>query len=211
MSYKCRIDINKYSDGMLYAPAKITCSPIVFDVSLALLDTGATFSIMSYAMWIDMGLQNLCWQNNKHQFNLMGTKTINDIAFEELPLVADRVRIGDDTFSKMYYFRIDKLELGIPSIEYPHKIELKNITVGLINSSKSKFIIGMNVLKYLKPNYSPAVPRIDTGKAPQSKYPNYYELELTQGGIHLLVYDRQAKTNNHMQNTFHFLQQREQL
>jgi hypothetical protein len=95
---------------------------------------------------------------------------------------------------KVFEFRLDSLELGKPSLGFNHSIVFNNITVRLINRKDSDFIVGWNVLKYLKPTYDPSPMNL------------IYQLELTDNGSRLLQQDRSDKVNNFMQNMFNYQQ-----
>jgi hypothetical protein len=170
------------------------------EVPLALLDTGATMCHMTYPMWLRMKLGEMCWNANPHAFQHNGISSIHDITFENLPLVADSVTLGNHQAAQIYDFRIDRLELG----ESPLTISLENITVSLIDGDAPGFTVGWNVLKYLKPVYSPALPFDINQPSSDVIVPNYYNLEFTDEGRVLLEYDRHLQFSNSMQSMFEY-------
>lgn len=197
----CRAEV-KVGSSLLHIPVKVTCADKAIDVPLALLDTGATMCHMTYPMWLRMKLDEICWKANPHAFQCNGISSASDITFENLPLVADSVTLGNNTLAQIYDFRIDKLELG----ESPHAILLENITVSLIDGDAPGFTVGWNVLKYLKTSYTPALP-FDINKASSNEIvPNYYHIELTDVGKVLLEYDRHLHFSNYMQSMFEYNQ-----
>ena len=83
-------------------------------------------------------------------------------------------------------------EHGRASLGFNHKIDFENITVRVIDRKDSDFIVGWNVLKYLKPTYDPSPSDL------------VYQLELTDNGRKILEQDRQNKIANHMQSMFNY-------
>jgi hypothetical protein len=145
-------------------------------------------------MWIDMGLHKICWNANSTLCKLMGLNTPEDMTFDLLPLMATYSVLGDGSQVKVYEFRLDKLQLGLPKLGYNHCIVMDNITVRLINTEDADFIIGWNVLKYLEVHYIPSL------TDPMCR------LTLTPDGQQLFLHDRQNKLANHMQSMFNFRQ-----
>ena len=171
------------------------------EVPLTLLDTGATMCHMTYPMWLRMKLDEMCWKANPSAFQRVGVNSINDITFENLPLIAEAVTLGNNKTAKIYDFRIDKLELGEP----PLTIMLDNITVSLIEADAPGFTIGWNVLKYFKTTYSPMLPVNSQNPDLNNMRINYYNLELTSEGQMLLMFDRHYGFSNNMKSMFYFL------
>jgi len=186
----CRIDINK--TNTLLCPVKLEHNNAEFSVNSALLDTGATICHMTYPLWLRMGLHEACWNSNPQLCKLMGINSPSEMVFERLPLISTVSILGDGSQVKVYEFRLDAVELGRPKIGFNHSILFENITVRLINRRDSDFIVGWNILKYLKPDYDPSVAS------------SVYQLALTQNGEQLLQQDRHDKINNHMQTMFQF-------
>ena len=111
---------------------------------------------------------------------------------ERLRHQAERIRRSQ---VKVYEFRLDKLEIGRPSLGFNHSVILENITVRLINRKDFDFIVGWNVLKYLQPTYKPSPENL------------IYQLELKEDGRQLFKQDRANKINNHMQSMFVYRQE----
>ena len=149
---------------------------------------------MTYRMWLDMRLHEICWNNNPNLCRLIGLNTPNEMTFDSLPLVSTTSILGDGSEAKVYEIKLDKLQLGIPKLGFDHCIELENITVRLINLDRASFIIGWNVLKYLDIHYSPSL-----------SDPNC-QLTLTDEGLKLFHHERQNKITNFMQGMFNYLQ-----
>jgi len=149
---------------------------------------------MTYRMWIDMGLHKICWNANPTLCKLMGLNTSEDMTFDRLPLTATYSVLGDGSQVKVYEFRLDKLQLGLPRLGFDHCIVMDNITVRLINAEDADFIVGWNVLKYLDIHYVASL----TSPVCQ--------LTLTDEGLQLFRHDRQNKTNNQMQSMFNYKQ-----
>ena len=152
---------------------------------------------MTYGLWLDMGLDEVCFQSlqsNPSLFNALGFKSAKDMTFDTLPLVKKRSELGDDNESTVYEFRLDALQLGKKSIGNPNPIVVNNVTVRVIYSMKSKFIVGGNILKYLAVNYNPTI----SGAL--------YNLYLTVEGRQFLEQDRQKNINNFMQSMFYLVQ-----
>jgi len=177
------------------------CGNKAMEVPLALLDTGATMCHMTYPMWLRMKMDEMCWNANPSAFQRIGVNSIADITFENLPLIAEAVTLGNNKTAKIYDFRIDKLELG----KLPLTILLENITVSLIEADAPGFTIGWNVLKYLKTTYSPILPIDPQNPDLDNMRINYYNLELTNEGQMLLMFDRYYDFSNNMQSMFNFL------
>ena len=188
----CKIDVSK--TNMLFCPIKLRHGEAEYPVSLALLDTGAAICHMTYPLWLNMGLHDVCWNNNPQLCKLMGIASPGDITFDNLPLVSAVSTLGDGSKVKVYEFRLDALELGKASIGFNHTIVVEDITIRLINRKDSDFIVGWNVLKYLKPTYTPAPSNL------------IYQFELTDTGRQLFEQDRQNKIANHMQSIFNYQQ-----
>ena len=74
---------------------------------------------------IRMNLNEMCWKANISAFQHRSIYTINDITFENLPLIPESVTLGNNKAAKIYDFRIDILELGDP----PFTITLENISM----------------------------------------------------------------------------------
>jgi hypothetical protein len=179
---------------MLLCPIKITCGQSEHIARYSLLDTGAGMCHMTYRMWIDMGLHKICWNANPTLCKLMGLDTPDDMSFDRLPLTATYSVLGDGSQVKVYEFRLDKLQLGLPKLGFNHCIIMDNITVRLINAEDADFIVGWNVLKYLESHYTPSL--IDP----------MCQLTLTSDGQQLFTHDRRNKLSNHMQSMFNFQQ-----
>ena len=175
---------------MLLCPVKLSCGQSEHIARYSLLDTGAGVCHMTYRMWIDMGLHKICWNTNPALCNLMGIKTPDEMIFDRLPLAAAYSVLGDGSRVKVYEFRLDKLQLGLPSISFNHCIILDNITVRLINAEDADFIVGWNVLKYLEILYTPSA--VDP----------ICRLTLTSDGQQLFSHDRRNKITNFMQSMF---------
>ena len=124
----------------------------------------------------------------------MGISSPEKMTFDNLPLISTVSILGDGSQVKVFEFRLDALELGKPSLGFNHSIILNDITVRLINRKDSDFIVGWNVLKYLKPTYDPSPTNL------------IYQLELTDNGSQLLQQDRNDKVNNCMQSMFNYQQ-----
>jgi hypothetical protein len=84
---------------------------------------------------------------------------------------------------------IDSLELeGSPNMVF------RNATVRLIESKKSEFIIGMNIIKYLSTLYNPSIGS------------QLYTIALEKAGHDLYIHDQQNLVNNKQTVHFKFLQ-----
>ena len=191
LAFICRFSTSK--TNMLFCPVRLTCGGSEQIVRLSLLDTGAGICHMTYPMWLNMGLDKICWNNNPQVCKLMGINSPEDMTFDTLPLVSTISVLGDGSEVKVYEIRMDKLQLGLPSLGFNHRIVLENITVRLINRDHAAFIVGWNVLKYLEITYSPSLSEA------------ICQLTLTDVGLHLLKSDRKNKINNCMQNMFNYL------
>jgi hypothetical protein len=179
---------------MLLCPVKLTCGQSEHIARYSLLDTGAGVCHMTYRMWLDMRLHEICWNNNPTLCRLMGINTPDEMEFDTLPLVSTTSILGDGSEAKVYEIKIDKLQLGIPKLGFNHCIELENITVRLINLDRASFIIGWNVLKYLDIHYTPSLSNPSC------------QLTLTDEGLTLFHHERQNKIANFMQSMFNYSQ-----
>ena len=192
MASICKIDISKTKN--LFCPVKLRHENLELAVRSSLIDSGATICHMTYPLWLRMRLHEACWNSNTQLCKLMGIASPEELTFDNLPLVSTVSILGDGSQVKVFEFRLDELELGKPSLGFNHSIVLENITVRLIDRKDSDFIIGWNVLKYLKPTYDPSPSNL------------IYQLELTDKGNQLLQQDRHEKVNNHMQSMFNYQQ-----
>ena len=190
MSSICRIDVSKTHN--LLSPIKITHGQSDYPLDLALFDSGAAICHMTYGLWRWMKLHEACWNGNPSLCKLMGFASANDMIFDTLPLNTTYSILGDGSPVKVYEFRLDKLELGKPTLGFNHSIILDNITVRLINRKDLDFIVGWNVLKYLTPTYHPSTTSL------------LYQLELEEAGHQLFLQDRARKVSNHMQSMFNY-------
>ena len=114
----CKFSTTK--TNMLLCPIKITCGQSEHVARFSLLDTGAGMCHMTYHMWIDMGLHKLCWNASPTLCKLMGLHTPEDMSFDRLPLTATYSVFGDGSRVKVYEFRLDKLQLGLPKLGFNH-------------------------------------------------------------------------------------------
>ena len=192
MSSICRIDISKTST--LLCPVHLRHDNAERPVRAALFDTGATICHMTYPLWLIMGLNKVCWDNNPKLCKLMGIASPNEMTFDTLPLVSTISVLGDGSHVKVYEFKLDALELGRPSLGFGHSIKFENITVRLINRKDHDFIVGWNVMKYLRPTYDP------------SPFASLYQFELTERGYQLFIQDRDNNINNYMKSMFNYQQ-----
>ncbi|MCL2017132.1 MAG: hypothetical protein FWG68_12890 [Defluviitaleaceae bacterium] len=190
MTSICRIDINK--GKFLYGNVKLECGEKSGEW-ISLFDTGATVCHMTYPLWKTMGLDELLFEENPPLMKLLGLKSPADFTFETLPMMEKATILGDNTKIRAYEVCLDYLTLGVRSLS-SQPIRLEKITVRLMDSPKLKFIVGENVLKYLKTNYNP-----DINNA-------IYNFELTPNGKHWLETDRQNKISNFMTSRFNYLE-----
>ena len=189
MASICKIDIHKYR--FLYGNAKLECADKTYE-KRSLFDTGATISHISYGLWKYMGLDELLFNDNPNLMKLLEIKSKDDLSFNNLPMTARASILGDDTRVRTYEFCLDTLTLGIQSLSY-QPIQLKNITVRLIDSPELQFIVGWNVLKYLNIDY----------RANQKEA--ICKFELTDDGRLWLEDDRKNKIANFMTSRFNYL------
>jgi len=192
MAFICKIDVRKTKN--LFCPVKIRHDNLELSINSGLLDSGATICHMTYPLWLRMGLHVTCWNNNPQLCKLMGITSPDKMMFDNLPLVSTVSILGDGSQVKVFEFRLDGLELGKPSLGFNHSIPFDNITVRLINRKDSDFIVGWNIIKYLKPTYDPSPMDLT------------YQLELTDGGRQLFQQDRNDKVNNYMRSMFNYKQ-----
>ena len=189
MASICKIDIQKAR--FLYGNIKLACSD-KSDERSALFDTGATICHISYGLWLDMGLDELLFNDNPSLMKLLGIRSKDDLAFDNLPMTAWTTILGNDTRVRTYEFCLDTLTLGVQSLSH-QPIHLKNITVRLIDSPELQFIVGWNVLKYLNIDY----------RASQKEA--ICKFELTDDGRLWLEDDRKNKIANFMTSRFNYL------
>jgi len=192
MASICKIDVRKTKN--LFCPIKLRHGKLTLSMNAALLDSGASICHMTYPLWLRMGLHETCWNNNAQLCKLMGISAPDNMTFDNLPLASTISILGDGSQVKVYEFRLDAIELGKPSLGFNHSIPFDNITVRLINRKDSDFIVGWNILKYLKPTYDPSPTNLT------------YQLELTDSGRQLFQQDRIDKANNFMQHMFNYRQ-----
>jgi hypothetical protein len=161
-----------------------------------LLDTGAVICHMTYGLWLDMGLDEVCFnelRDTTEFFQHTSFRSPKDMTFEKLPLAEKVSELGNNFKVKVYEFRLDRLNIGIPQNNSDY-IMFENITVRLIDSPQQEFIVGWNVLKYLDIDYKPSINQ------------SVCKLTLTEAGKALLHADRQNKRYNYMNNRFNYLQ-----
>ena len=203
MGSVCRVEV-KQGNSTIYTPAKITCGQKVFPIPSVLLDTGANICHMTYPMWLHIGYGEACYKNNPTAFHQNNIHSISDISFENLPLISDVSIIGGGLEAKIYRFRIERLELREKIKGSSNAIVLENITTHLIDGDEPEFLIGWNVLKYLKTTYTPALPFDLSQQDSDMVISNYYHLELTKEGRILLEYDRHLQFNNDLKEMFEY-------
>ena len=189
MAFICKIDVRKTL--ALYGNARLKCGNKNYE-RLSLFDTGAIISHMSYGFWLDMGLDEVIFNDNPPLMDLLGIKSKDDLTFDTLPMTAVITRLGNDVEIKAYEFCLDVLTLGIQSLSYS-PIKLEKITVRLIDSPKWQFLVGWNVLKYLDTFYR------------ASKNEAIYTLNLTAEGRGWLETDRRNRVANYMTSRFSYL------
>ena len=139
MDSSFRIDVNK--TGAFLCSVKLKCKEVSAELgALSLLDTGAGICHMTYALWCDIGLNKVYL--NERQDLLKYVKSTNADEFENLLLapVSDKTVLGNGLEVTAYEFRLDELVMSSPT--HHGSIRLNNITVRLIYSEKSAFIIG---------------------------------------------------------------------
>jgi hypothetical protein len=156
-------------------------------------------------MWLHIGYGQACYDGNPTAFNRNGIYSADGICFEKLPLIPHISVIGGGIDATVYKFKIDKLELIEEDKTSVNSIILENITANLINGDEPEFIIGWNVLKYLKPDYEPTLPFDMSVPNSEEIIKNYYTYELTDTGRILLEYDRHAGFNNDMTSMFEYI------
>jgi hypothetical protein len=191
MESKCEIGIDKF--GRPVGISKLFCKGCQFTAQDTLFDTGASICHMSYPMWLRMGLNDICWNDNSSLLKSMGILSSADMDFDRLPFTAKRTILGNNTVVKAYEFKLDKLILGQKSMKFPYCIELDDITVRLINAYEVSFVVGCNVLKHLKICYNPTL------------YRHEYFFEMTQDSLQSLQYDRDHHISNYYRHTFNYL------
>lgn len=175
---------------MLLCPVKLTCGTSEHISHLSLLDTGAGICHMTYPLWLNMQLHKICWNNNPQLCKLMGIESFDKMTFDTLPLISTISVLGDGSLAKVYEIKLDKLQLGLPSLGFNHCIELDNVTVRLINQDHAAFIVGWNVLKYLDIQYNPSQFNC--------------QLTLTDAGKQFFREERRNGISNYMQNMFNY-------
>ncbi|MCL1997972.1 MAG: hypothetical protein FWG65_04310 [Turicibacter sp.] len=186
----CKVDVHKkyllYGETEIKCGGKSTARPSLFD-------TGAGISHMSYGLWLEMGLDEVLFNDNPPLMHLLKINSKDDFTFDNLPMTAQESTLGDKTKIKVYEFCLDSLTLGVRSLG-SSPIHLENITVRLMSPLEADFFVGWNVLKYLKISYDPT---------PQSAVCTF---ELTHGGEMLLADDRKKRLANHMERRFNYLE-----
>ena len=146
------IDINRQDSNQLRPLC--TCFLRIENEKLkvpnALLDTGATFCTMDYATWKDLGMNELLYSQRKLYFEGKGYNKEN-IPFAELGFARTTGHVGNGQPIMPYVVRLCQLNLiGVGD----QKITLENITVHLLEHCSERFIVGMNVLRYLDHTYA---------------------------------------------------------
>ena len=68
LTHKINVDIT----GILLLPVKIVCGQVTGFFSHSLLDTGAGLCHITYPAWRDIGMNELCFNDNQTLMNLMG-------------------------------------------------------------------------------------------------------------------------------------------
>ena len=178
--------------GILRCEVTIACGSAT-NSRMVLLDSGAGVCHISYPLWCLMGMNEVCFNDNPRLLNLMGIKSADEMTFNNLPLLANTTILGNSFRAKSYEFRLDKLTIGLPTLS-SNAITLENITVRVIESNAHEFIVGWNVLKYLRTNYTP------------SPAQSIYKITLDTNGEALFQQDRANGISNNLQNRFIYLQ-----
>jgi hypothetical protein len=178
--------------GILRCDATILCGN-ASKKQKVLIDTCAGICHMSYGLWRILKMNEVCYNESPTLLNLMGIHSADEITFDNLPLLATTSRLGNNYEAKVYEFRLDSLTIGLPTLS-SNPITMANITTRIINSDGIDFIIGWNVLKYLKMSYEPSVQQ------------SFYQLTYDTAGEAFFNHDRTSGISNYMQSRFIYLQ-----
>ena len=183
-------DLNK--TGILRSPVELRCGTLIIPLeeNKVTVDYGAGTCHISYSLWRDSGLHELCFNEKKDFLKAVGIESIHKLTFKTLPLVPTMTRLGNGTEVPAYPFRVDKLTLGNPL----NGITLENITVRVLQSAESEFFIGLNVLRYLSVEYTPSI------------FHSIFNLSLKNDGLAYLEHDRFARKINNLTSIFHSMQ-----
>ena len=72
----CKFDVREKQ--MLLCPVTLKCGGTEFKKDF-LLDTGAGICHMTYPLWVTLGLNNICWNDNPKLFKLMKQDSPSDM------------------------------------------------------------------------------------------------------------------------------------
>ena len=159
----------------------------------SLIDTGAGICHMTFPLWKKLGQHSLFFEENKNLCNLVGIKTEEDITFDNIPLTKRRgTTIGDGSSIFVFPVRIDSIVFKKNKVESGLPVELKDITVNVMNHNETHFISGCNVVKYLDMHSRPIGNNFTI------------TLNLTSDGNILLEKDRIEKNNNYMTHFYNY-------
>jgi hypothetical protein len=126
----------------------------------------------------------------------MGIAKHTEMTFSKLPFppLPEKywTEVGNGAKVATYEFRIDKLTKGV-SDSNSDELVFDNITVRLIDSPKSEFVVGMNVLRYIKVAFRP------------TSIQSICQLTLDENGKSLMEKHRVSKGVNNLQSTFNYL------
>jgi hypothetical protein len=180
---------------MFFCPIRLTCGNVSRRLSdVSLIDTGAGTCHMTYPLWCMLGLDKVCFEERKDLCELLKIQSADDMTFEKLPLVhaPSPSCLADGSEKSTYLFRLDKLVIEDKS---DNAIVLKNITVRLIDSETAKFIVGMNVLRYLDISYRP------------TQRESICFLSQSKDGADLMEHHRKTGISNTMNSTFMYIEE----
>jgi hypothetical protein len=185
------IDIN--STGILMLPIKIVNGQASAMFYNSLLDTGAGLCHITYPAWRNMGMNEVCFNDNPTLMKQMGIYSPDDLTFDNMPLTRHTTELGNGMEINAYEARLDQIYLGKERLGLP-PITIENITIRIIDSDKRAFIVGWNILKYLSVNYNPSL------------HESQYQLMLTKEGRKKFQYDRENNISNYLKHRFNYIQ-----
>ena len=180
------------SSSLFYIDTKIDMKGINTHFSF-LLDTGAGMCHMTYPLWEDMKQHMRFFDENKKLCELAGIKFANDLTFENIPIYKKKgTTLGDGSTVLVFQTKIDAITFQKNKLGRGLPVTLNNITVNVMDHFESHFIIGCNVIKYLKLHSEPIGDEFTIS------------IDFTDNGKRLLEKDRTEKKNNYMTHFYNF-------
>lgn len=158
-----------------------------------LLDTGAGVCHITFPLWKKLNQHNRFFELNKELCKLVGILNPEDLMFKNIPITKRKdTVIGDGSNIKVFDTKIDSITFQKNKLGQGIPVTVKDITAKVLDHTEEHFIVGCNVIKYLK-------------LATEPKGDNFtISIDFTSDGKNLLDEDRKNKKANFMTNFYNY-------